>query len=204
MTEHALLIGRITRSDTRGFVGAIRLPEPEIPTFGSFCKAAAQVGQTEVVGLIYNISIQDDEFTRQLAISENLSPEQLADSRENRLIPIEIGCLTIGYLHSNQVFHKLPPQPPITLTQIFSLSHTEIDQFTQSFGFISLILQGENLPIDPLLSAALRNAAAIKPESARPGFLLEAGRYCARQLSGDLGRLERLIRELVLSVEEEG
>jgi hypothetical protein len=177
------------------------LPEPEIPTFGSYCKATAQAGQTTVVGLIHNIDIQDDEFTRQLAVSDQLTPEQLADSRENRLIPIEIGCLIIGYIQSETVYHELPPQPPITLTQIFSMTSSEVDGFTQSLTFIPLILQGQNLPIDSLLAMALLGAAQTKAEGSRRGFLMQAGRFCARHLAGDLTRIERLVRKIESSEE---
>src|SRR3972149_2772638 len=87
MPQEQAPVGGVTRSSTRGFVGAVRLPEPEIPVFGLFCRAEAQRGQSAVIGLIYNISIEDDAFARQVATAEGITPEQLADTRFNRQGP---------------------------------------------------------------------------------------------------------------------
>ena len=83
------LIGRVTRCSTRGFVGAMRVPEPEVPAFGGFCLAEAQQGQSQVVGLIYDVSVGDDEFARQIASSETATAEQIADHQENRQDDVE-------------------------------------------------------------------------------------------------------------------
>jgi len=66
MTADDRPIGRVTRCSTRGFVGAVRLPEPQWPVFGTFCRAEAQQGQSQVIGLIYDLSIEDDELARLL------------------------------------------------------------------------------------------------------------------------------------------
>ncbi len=109
MTDKQGLIGRVTRCSTRGFVGAIRLPEPEIPVFGGFCLAEAQQGGSQVIGLIYDISIQDDEFARQMAATETAPAEVLADGQANRQVPVEFSALAVGY-RVGEAFHQhLPP-----------------------------------------------------------------------------------------------
>lgn len=204
MIDSSMIIGRVTRSSTRGFVGAIKVPEPEIPVFGTFCKAGAQQGSSEVIGVIYNISIEDDELTRQLAASQHTTQEELADQQFVRQIPIEFEALAIGYQSEGSFHYALPPQPPLALATIQPLEQGEIEAFTSQFDFVPIILSARNLPVDELLSASLRIAAKTRQQSERWSFLLEAGRYCAKLLSVDLGRMDSLLRNLGIPANEKG
>ncbi len=196
MSKKPVLIARVTRCSTRSFVGASRLPEPDVPTFGSFCKASAQRGKSEVIGLIYDIRIEDDELARQIAIAADPPPEQLADNRYSRLIPIEISCLAVGYRIADEYAHAIPPQPPMTLDEVFALTDDEVLEFTARLDFIPLVFAVPGLATDDLLTAALQHAASVRPKKERRGFLVEAGRKCAKHLSIDLPRLERLVQSL--------
>lgn len=196
MVSEIGFIGRVTRCSTRGFVGAVQLPGPEAPAFGTFCKAEAQQGQSYVVGLIYDISIEDDPFARQLATIDDLPTEHLVDSQSNRQVPIEYSALSVGY-HTGDIFHQgLPPQPPLTLAEILTLSTDEIITFTQNLDFIPTILSVSTFPVEDLLVSSLRKAADVRPEGERMTFLTTAGRACARFLADDLNRLEHLLRVL--------
>jgi hypothetical protein len=196
MSKKPVLIARVTRCSTRSFVGASRLPEPDVPTFGSFCKASAQRGQSEVIGLIYDIRIEDDELARQIAIANDPPGEQLADNRLSRLIPIEISCLAVGYRIADQYAYTIPPQPPMTLDDVYALTEKEVLEFTANLDFVPLVFAAPGLAIDDLLAASLQHAAHVRPEHERRNFLIEAGRACAKHLSIDLPRLERLVRNL--------
>lgn len=198
MSMEPVLIARVTRCSTRSFIGASRLPEPDVPTFGSFCKASAQRGQSEVIGLIYDIRIEDDELARQIAIATHPSPEHLADNRITRLIPIEISCLAVGYRIEEQYAYSIPPQPPMTLDEVHALGADELLAFTASLDFVPLVFSAPGVPADELLAAALQQAARVRPEHQRRSYLIEAGKECARQLAADLPRLERLLRSLAL------
>jgi hypothetical protein len=189
-------IGRVTRCSTRGYVGALRAPEPELPIFGGFCKAGAQQGKSSVIGVIYNISIEDDELTRQMAASERSIEEELADQQYLRQVPVEYSVLSIGYQVNNDFIYSLPPQPPLSLTAIEVMTNEEILNFTQQLDFIPLILSSENLPVDDLLAASLRNAASVRHGLEQKTFLIQAGKYCARLLSNDLNRLDNVLRNL--------
>jgi hypothetical protein len=173
----------------------MRLPETDLPVFGSFCKSEAQRGQSNVIGLIYDISIEDDEFARQMAIAEKLEPENIAD-QQARLLPVEISALSVGYLRGDRYIQTLPPQPPISMAPIYSLSTEEIHAFTSKLDFIPLILSASQLPVDDLLVAAIHQAAGTRSVDEQRSFLLEAGRECARWLARDLTRLEGVIHKL--------
>jgi hypothetical protein len=191
-----LLIGRVTRCSTRGFVGVLRAPEPELPIFGAFCKSGAQQGKSYVIGVIYNISIEDDELTRQMAASDKPIQEELADQQFLRQVPVEYSVLSIGYQSNDRFIYSLPPQPPLALATIQSMSDDEILDFTKKLDFIPLILSADNLPADDLLAATLRNAASTRQGTEQTAFLIESGRYCARLLSYDLNRLDNVLRNI--------
>ena len=191
-----VLIGRVTRCSIQGFAGGIRLTHPDMPAFGALCKAAAQQGASDVIGLIYDISIEDDELARQLAAAEAPSAELRADQQFVRPIPIEIRALTVGFAAQGRFEQRLPPQPPMTLAEIYPLTPDEVQKFTDRLDFLPLVLAAPQLPVDHLLSACLRLAALARPESARRPFLISAGRACARLLAGDLARLNQLVQNL--------
>jgi hypothetical protein len=163
--------------------------------FGAFCKVAAQQGTSQVIGVIYDISIGDDEFARQIAAAQDPLPEQVQD-QQTRLVPVEISALAVGYQSESRFHHILPPQPPISMAPVFTLTQRDLREFSETLTFLSLIVNAAHLPVDDLLPAALRNAADSRPQSERRAYLLRAGRECARLLAQDLTRLETVIRSL--------
>jgi hypothetical protein len=204
MDSSPSIIGRVTRCSIRGFVGGIRLTQPDIPAFGALCAARAQQGSIDVIGLIYDISIQDDDLARQLAVAPSPPPAVRADNVFNRPIPIELSALSVGY-ESGGVYHQsLPPQPPVTLAEIRPLSDAETQRFTEQLDFIPLILAAPQLPVDDLLATLLRRAAEARPASERREFLRDAAGQCARWMAGDLMRLENLLRGLALGTRDGG
>ena len=191
-----IAIGRLLRSATVGFTFGCSVPEPEVPLFGDFVKAPAQGGQSEVIGLIDNILIEDDPFVRQLIAAPDLPEAYIQDHRRNRQVPIEVGVLTIGYYRDSTVFHGLPPQPPVTLDYIHRCTPAEIVTFTGSHDYFNLILNAPDTPADELLTAALQRATRARPLEERGFFLLQAGKEIARILANDLSRLDTLLRRI--------
>jgi len=191
-----IAIGRLLRSSTTGFVFGCSVPEPDVPCFGDFVKAPAQRGQSEVIGLVYDITVEDDPFVRQMVATPNLPDAYIRDQRENRQVPIEVSVLAVGHCSQGVYRQTLPPQPPITLDQISLCSPEEVRDFNSHLDYFGLILDTPDVPGDDLLAAALHSAAAALPAAERRAFLVGAGRECARRLSGDLVRLENLLRKL--------
>jgi len=135
-----ITIGRLLRSSTTGFVFGCSVPEPEVPLFGAFVKVPAQKGQTEVMGLIYNIAVEDDLFVRQMVAAPDLDEAYIQDQRANRQVPIEVSVLAVGYRSSAGLSYALPPQPPITLDRIHPCSRAEVLEFTARFDYLRLVL----------------------------------------------------------------
>jgi len=191
-----LAIGRLLRSSTTGYVFGCSVPEPEVPLFGMFVKAPVQRGQSEAIGLIYNIAIEDDPFVRQMVATPNLSETYIQDQRQNRQVPIEVSVLAVGYRSGNKYIHALPPQPPITLDRISACSNAEVCDFTERLDYLRLILNAPDAPADELIAAAILCAAECRPVEERERFLKEAGRELAKLLNRDLNRLENLLRRI--------
>ena len=190
-------IGRLLRSSTTGYVFGCSVPEPDVPRFGDFVKAPAQRGRTNVIGLIYDIVIEDDPFVRQMVATPDLDEAYILDQRQNRQVPIEVAVLSIGYYAgANRIQCGLPPQPPVTLDSIRPCSPAELLDCTSSFDYLRLIMNAAEAPADELMVVSLRNAAAARAPEDRTPFLRQAGRELARLMSRDLPRLENLLRRI--------
>jgi hypothetical protein len=174
------------------------VPEPEVPRFGDFVKAPASRGRTNVMGLIYDIVIEDDPFVRQMVASPDLNEEYILDQRLNRQVPLEVSVLSIGYYTDGQSGLRcgLPPQPPVTLDSIRPCTPAEILDCTSTFDYLRLILNAPDTPADELIVVSLRNAAAARPPEDRVFFLKTAGRELARLMVRDLSRLENVLKRI--------
>lgn len=197
--EKTISIGKVLRADIRGFIVASRIPEPDVPTFGTFVRAPIQQEQAHLIGLVYNICLQDDPFLKNLAISINENDEEIIrDQRENRAIPVEISVAAIGYCDPTGYHYGLPPQPPMVLYRITVCDKDEVRQITQAPDFMRAILENRDVPADELIPMALRRAAQLQPEDKQQEFYLDAGRYLARYFGRDPIRLEQILRQFTL------
>jgi len=120
-----LRVGRVLRTGTRGFVvGCARVRE-HIPAFGALVSCAPPAGDGAIYGLIYDVSVEDDPFVRQL-VAADLPEEVLRDRRENRQVPIEVSVLVVGSRKGQIIRHCLPPQPPVTLDRLHQCTDEEV------------------------------------------------------------------------------
>ena len=187
-------VGRIIRSSTERFAVGCQVLRPQVPSFGALVKVQA-LDDSELFGLIHDVRMEDDPFVLQMAATDSLPAEAIEDQRRNRQVPIEVGVLMVGFRDGELIYHRLPPQPPLSLRVIHACSDAELVAFTQSFDYFRLVLDNRDLPADELLAANLRYAAAAR-EVQRHGFLVDAGRELARLLSMDLARLDGLLRRI--------
>ncbi len=202
--ESTIAIGNVLRADIRGYVVASRIPEPQVPTFGTFVRAPIQQEQGQLIGLVYDIRLQDDPFLRNLAVTLNESnpdhQEIIADQQE-RAIPVEISVAAVGYCDREERYHYgLPPQPPMVLRQISVCSEAEVLQIIAHPDWMQPLLDNREVPTDALITRRLqRNAEQFgEPGSTEhEAYLLQAARYLARHLAREPLRLETILRQLV-------
>ncbi len=192
MTDLSIPVGRVMRSSTSEFTIGTRLLQVEVPRFGVFVKAAAP-GNYEVIGLIYDVLIEDDAFVRQLVTADR--EEIIRDQRENRQVPAVVSVLVVGHIQDGKMYQFLPPQPPIALDQIATCSKDEVISFTNDFTYFRTVLDAKEARSDELLAASLRTSAEVRGSSGRD-FLVRAGRELSRLLAFDAVRLEGLLRRI--------
>lgn len=195
--QDEFLVGRVLRASTRGFACGTQSNRVDYRhDFGSFVSAPiANDESIRVIGLIYAVEIKDDLLVNELVMADSVNSSILRDQRENRMVPMEISVLNIGYRYANgAIIHSLPPRPPMSLSAVEQCTPDVILDFTQKQDFFPLVLNAAEVPSDDLLAAALRYAAwQYQDDKPRYEFLVQCGRAIARQLSHDLKRLEHVL-----------
>jgi hypothetical protein len=152
-------IGRLLRAATTGCVVGCKVSQISLPAFGGMVLIPLDE-HTQVYGLIYDIRIDDDGLVRQLVTAPNVPDDVILDNRQNRNVPLEISVLFTGYELDGQVFHLLPPRPPLTLDVIYPCSPADLRRFTSAgrFGYFRHVLRAKDLAIGEILAAHLIQA----------------------------------------------
>ena len=156
---NAIEIGRLLRAGNSGFVVGCRVSQLEGPTFGALVHA--NLGEDyRIYGLIHEIHIDEDGLVRQLVTADEVDENVIADNRLNRNVPLEMSVLAVGYSQGGQIYHLLPPRPPLSLDVIYLCDQEEVRQFTGAgrFGYFRHVLRNKDLPFGELLAAHLRQA----------------------------------------------
>ena len=192
MNDSPIRVGRVMRSSTGEFTIGTRLLQADVPRFGVFVKAPSPDG-CEVIGLIYDVLIEDDPFVRQF-ISADVQDEILLDQRR-RQFPATVSVLVVGHCRDATMYSYLPPQPPVALDTLVTCTDDEVIDFTEDFTYFRTVLNAVNARPDELLAASLRHAAEARANGGRE-FLIRAGRELARLLAFDAIRLEGLLRRI--------
>jgi len=154
-------IGRLLRAGTTGFVAGCRVNQLSAPSFGTLARAPLEEGY-QVYGLIYNISIEDDGLVKQLVTAENISDDVMRDNRENRIVPVEMSALAVGYEQDGKIFHLLPPRPPLSLDVVYLCDDKDLTRFTEKFGYFRHILNGKDAPVGEVFAAHLLQAGRAR------------------------------------------
>jgi hypothetical protein len=158
-------IGRVLRASTVGFAVGCRVSQLETPAFGSLVKAQPVDAREAIYGLIYDMHIDDDPLVRRLILAENPNPAIINDQRENRMLPVEMSVLAIGYQTNGEIRYSLPPRPPLNLDPVeLCTDPLEVTQLTDNLGYLRLILRAVDgeVPVDQLLVAHITNAYHLR------------------------------------------
>ncbi|HYO87801.1 MAG TPA: hypothetical protein VER79_04085 [Candidatus Limnocylindrales bacterium] len=192
------VVGRVLRASTTGFdCGARSSGLNGAHSFGAFVKAPlGEDGTAYVVGVIYAIRIDDDPLARELVMASALNDYTLYDQCENRMAPVEICVLAVGYFLNGRSIHALPPRPPMSMAEVTSCTPDEVALFTTRTEFYRLVLNAREAPCDSLLAASIRAGAAARAAHLQYDYLVDCGRACAGLLSSDLQRLSGVLAQL--------
>jgi len=176
-------VGRLLRSNILGFTAGCNLHQFSIPKFGGLVRASL-VDQQQVYGVITNIRIVDDALFRQVARTALINPAVQADQRMNRMIPVELTILSVGFRERNgQIRHQLPPRPPLSLESLYQCDAPEILDFI-SIGqeYLGYLLQSTETPPIDLLISHLSLVKVVAQNAGKPEWVRDALRFLQRQL----------------------
>ena len=165
--------GRLLRSNTRGCVVGCHVSQ-QIPSFGSLVYIPTETGR--IYGLIHDIHIDDDGLVRQLAAASDVPNEVILDNRTNRNVPVEMSILFIGYAHGKNIFHLLPPRPPLSLDEMYICDADDLRKFTSAgkLGYFRHILSNLDIPTGDLLSVHIQAAKSAHDAGGDPNWANQA------------------------------
>jgi hypothetical protein len=149
-------IGRVLRASSAGFAIGSRVSQLSLPSFGGLVKAQPADQRETVFGIIYDMHIDDDPLVRRLVLAQDPDPSTIEDQRANRLLPIEMSVLNVGYRLDGRLRHGLPPRPPLNLDPVYLCRDLdELRAFTEDPGYLRLVVRSavERAPMDQLLVA---------------------------------------------------
>jgi len=158
-------VGRLLRAGTTGFIAGCSASQFNVPSFGSLVMVTPeQNNKYKIYGLIHDIHIDDDGLVRQLVTSNNVSDDVIRDNRENRIVPVEMSVLAVGYEQDGKVHHLLPPRPPLSLDVIYLCDEKDILRFTERLGYFRHILNAKDAPVGEVLAAHIQQASVVRKD----------------------------------------
>ncbi len=157
------LIGRVLRASTAGFAVGSQVNQLSTPGLGCLVKAVRDDSEA-VYGLISDIHIDDDQLVQRLVMADNPPRSLIEDQRHNRMLPVEMTVITLGYSQNGTIRYGLPPRPPLNLDPVaLCLDDEELRAFTAvtprgTLGYFRLITRTKSsVPLDQLLVAHVRD-----------------------------------------------
>jgi hypothetical protein len=192
-------IGRLLRSNINGCVVGCKASQTSVPEFGSMVRIPLEAPRNyQVFGLVYDIHIDDDGLVRQLVTASGISPEVIMDNRTNRNVPLELSTLFVGYELGNEIFHLLPPRPPLTLDAIYPCTPEDLCRFSEAgrFGYFRHILRSADLPVGELLATHLHQMSVAQEASGNSGWVAAATQELITLLRDDYPTLMSVLGAL--------
>ena len=164
------------------------------PALGSFVR----VGDPPVFSVARGVVTQPLDPSRPiLARGEGLATEEEL-YRENpqlhRLLTTRFDALIVGHSWAGPAQPGLPPYPPRVHSFVHACAPEEVAVLTGDLAFVRLLMGAAPPLPDEVIRSVLRLASDAHPDGSR--FLAEAGRAVATELSGDLPRLNAILRRL--------
>ena len=112
-----------------------------------------------------------------------------------KLLATRFQALIVG--HPDPVgtpLHYLPALPPRIHAFVYPCASVEVARFTERLEFLHLLMASELPGADEAIAACLRLASACHPDGR--AFLVRAGKALAGELTGQLPRLNAILRRL--------
>lgn len=196
LTAEAAKIGEVIEASTGEFTAQCYQLN-QAPPLGSLVKVRSM--PLEIFAVVYNIENHSLEVGRRpIARGENEETEEgifRANPQLGKLLCTDFNALVLGHRQASDIAHWLPPKPAYIHNFVYTCSGDEVRDFTQSLHFLGLLIAA-NLPtpVDEVIAACLRYSSQAHHDP--HAFLVKSGKELAILLSGDLKRLNSILRKL--------
>ncbi|MBI2861174.1 MAG: hypothetical protein HYX91_06670 [Chloroflexi bacterium] len=167
-----------------------------LPPLGSL--VSTRQGEVELYGIVHHAATGSLEPGRRPIARgrDEASEEDIYRSSPQllKLLQSEFCALVVGHREGGEMRHYLPPQPARIHGFVYLCGPEEVREFSQSFGFLNLLLNAHlQTPPDELVAASLRRMGLARED--RHDFLVRAGRELAL-LIGDFNQLKSILGRL--------
>jgi hypothetical protein len=166
------------------------------PPFGGFVKVT--VPERTVYGVVYAIHTGSLEPGGRPVLRgrDGMRDRAIFDQNPDleQLLRTEFSALIIAYQDGPALRTYLPPSPPPLHWSVAECDLPEIARLTARLDYLRTILSATDAPVDALLAANIRLAAAAHGDDR--GFRVTAGRELATLLKHDYPRLTSILRAL--------
>ncbi len=188
-------IGEVIEASTGQFVAEcyeLHLPPP----LGSMVKTSD--GDVEIYGVVCNAATESvDPGRRPIARGKEEATEEgiyRQHPQLSKLLRTTFDTLVLGHGQGDELHHYLPPHPSRVHSFVYLCETDEVRRFTQSLDFLPILLGTRAGAVDERVSACLRQASCAHDD--KRTFLIKAGKELAVLLSGDLNRLNAVLRRI--------
>jgi len=196
LKEEMQRVGEVTEAATTGFTAQC-YQLYELPPLGSLVKT--KEGETQIYAVVGNASTAGIEPGRRPIArgrdTENEESLYQDNPQLEKLLKSEFFALVVGHKENSGINHHLPPRPARIHGFVYLCPDEEVKEFSQSFGFLNMLLN-TTLPVprDELIAACLRRMSKVQDDES--AFLVAAGKQLAGLLGGDYNQLKAILERI--------
>ena len=189
-------IGEIIEATTGEFTAqCYELHQP--PSLGSLVRTAE--GEVEIYAVVCDASTTGIEPGRRpIARGREEAEEEdifRSSPQLQKLLRTDFSALVVGHKENERLYHYLPPRPAKVHSFVYVCDNDEIEKFSQSFDFLSVLVNARGQgTADEMIAACLRHAAQAQPNPR--DFLVRAGKELAVLLGSEPNRLNAVLRRI--------
>ena len=160
--------------------------------------ALVRIGSPPVYAVTLDVRHEPLDPTRPLtprgADLETEDEVYAANPQLSAILTTRFTAAIVGYHDGAGIRAGLPSLPPDLHSFVFLCDAGDLAFFGNDFGWLRLVLEERSPASDTAIANLLRQAANARSDSR--GFLLNAGKALATELSGDPLRMRALLREV--------
>ena len=189
-------IGEIIEATTGEFMAqCYELHQP--PPLGSLVRTAE--GGVEIYAVVCDADTTGIEPGRRpIARGREEAEEEdifRSSPQLQKLLRTDFSALVVGHKENEKLHHFLPPRPARVHSFVYVCDNDEVEKFSQSFDFLSILVNARGQgPADEMIAACLRHAAQARPSPR--DFLVRSGKELAVLLGSEPNRLNAVLRRI--------